>query len=102
MSTETQNMSMQLTRLFEGTRERVYQAWSNKEQLEKWFGPGEIHTTVPEYDFQVGGTYEFVMRNEEGYKGGLTGKFVEIVPNEKLVFTWRWTNWGPEMADSLI
>lgn len=102
MSIETQSLSLQLTRLFEGPRERVYQAWSNQDQLEKWFGPEGYKTTVPHFDFQVEGTYQFVMNNDQGFEGGLTGKFVEIVPNEKLVFTWRWTNWGPEQPDSLI
>lgn len=102
MQNANQNLSLQLTHVFPGTRERVFQAWTSKAELEQWFGPEGMRTTVEELEVRVGGAYVIRMQAPEGQSGVVSGKYVEIVLNEKLVFTWRWSDWAAEQEDTLV
>lgn len=94
--------SLQLTHQFRGKLARVYRAWTNPSELAKWFGPVGYTKTVLEFDLRVGGAYRFEMQNPEGNSAYLTGTYQTILPEEKLVYTWRWEDWGQEIEDSLV
>jgi len=52
-------------------------------------GPHETVACKAEADVRVGGRYHIMMKtvNDEHNVGGV---YREVVPNEKLVFTWAW------------
>lgn len=102
MTIEHQELSLQFTHLFPGTPERVFRAWTQKEELEQWFGPEGYRTRVQELDVRIGGSYRFEMRNPDGGLAYLTGTYMEIVPHEKLVYTWRWMDWAEHVEDTLV
>ncbi|MGB8956569.1 MAG: SRPBCC domain-containing protein [Tumebacillaceae bacterium] len=102
MSQENQQPALHVTHLFPGKRDRVFQAWTNKEELELWFGPEGYQTTVQELDVRAGGTYRFEMRNPDGGVAFLTGTYMEMIPSEKLVYTWRWMDWAANVEDTLV
>ena len=85
-----QNPVLRITRTFAATPERVYQAFTNPGDLEKWFGPEGVNCIVHDIDPRPGGAYSFTMRNENGEEHPLSGVFEEVVPNKKLVYTWTW------------
>lgn len=68
----------------------LFKAWSNPEVIKMWFAPGDM--TVPEAraNVSVGGEYRFVMQNAEGEQFIVGGQYLEVVDNEKLVFSWQW------------
>jgi uncharacterized protein YndB with AHSA1/START domain len=53
-------------------------------------GPGEMKAKHAEADVRVGGHYRWVMQAPSGEEHDVGGVYREIVPNEKLVFTWAW------------
>jgi len=53
-------------------------------------GPGEIVAVRVAADARVGGRYRIEMRRPSGEAHNVGGIYREIVPNEKLVFTWAW------------
>jgi len=63
-------------------------------------GPGETVTVRAENDARVGGRYRVVMRAPNGDEHDVGGVYREVVPNEKLVFTWAWKS-TPE-RESLV
>lgn len=101
-SPSEQNLSLQLTQLFPAAKDRVFRAWTEKDALEKWFGPEGLRTTVLELELNEGGRYRFQMAGPEGPPVDVYGQYVEIVPEEKLVFTWRWEDWENGVSDSLV
>lgn len=76
-----------LSRLIDAPRERVYAAWTQPELLKQWFTPKPWTTVRVSSDLRVGGRTEVVMADEAGTEYPNPGQYLEIVPNEKLVFT---------------
>jgi uncharacterized protein YndB with AHSA1/START domain len=80
-----------LTRLFNAPRELVWKAWTDPRQFAKWWGPHGFTAPVCELDVRVGGTINVQMKGPDGSPWEkpmpMGGRFLEIVPPERLVFT---------------
>ena len=76
-----------ITRVFDAPRERVWQAWTEPEQVMRWWGPEGYTSPSCRIDLRVGGAYLFCMRSPEGRDYWSTGTYSEIVPLERLVCT---------------
>jgi len=85
-----------LTRLIDVPREKLYRAWTDPELLKQWFAPLPWTTTRAELDLRPGGGNLIVMRSPEGEEFPNRGIYLEIVENERLVFTDAYTSaWEP-------
>ena len=85
-----------LTRLIDAPRAKLYQAWTDPELLKQWFAPLPYTTPHVETDVRPGGSSLIVMRGPEGPDMPNRGVYLEVVPNEKLVFTDAYTEaWVP-------
>jgi uncharacterized protein YndB with AHSA1/START domain len=82
--------SLRLERRLGAPPEKVYAAWTEPEHLMQWFGPEGIEMLIAETDPRVGGRYRIVARSPDGEEHHVSGEYREVVPNEKLVFTWAW------------
>lgn len=105
-TTQTQpDLSLQIRRVIKASRHRVFEAWTKPELLQKWFGPAVLAVRSVTADVRVGGTYRFEMESVSGEPvpprhAMATGKYTEIVPDERLSFTWR-GDWA-DMGDTLV
>ena len=79
---------VELKRVFQAPRERVFEAWTYADALAAWFGPVGLSTRIDTFDPRGGGRYRFLMHGEGEYPVG--GEFLEIVPPERLSFTFAW------------
>jgi uncharacterized protein YndB with AHSA1/START domain len=92
--------SLTLKRRLNAAPEKVYAAWTEPEKLSRWFGPDNGAVTLAETDVRVGGRFRVVFHTEDGEAHDVSGVYREVVPNEKLVFTWAWRS-TPE-RESLV
>jgi uncharacterized protein YndB with AHSA1/START domain len=76
-----------LTRILNAPRAKVWQAFTDPEQLKRWWGPKDYTAPTYNLDLQVGGKYLYAMRAPDGMTVWGTGVFKEIVPMERLVYT---------------
>jgi uncharacterized protein YndB with AHSA1/START domain len=76
-----------LTRLIDAPREKLYRAWTDPALLKQWFAPAPWTTPVAELDVRPGGASLIVMRGPDGKEFPNRGVYLEVVPNERLVFT---------------
>lgn len=91
MSAAVVEANPKLDLIFERTvdvpRELVWAAWTRPEHLKKWFTPAPWTTVDCEIDLRPGGIFRTVMRSPEGQDFPNLGCYLEVVPNEKLVWT---------------
>jgi uncharacterized protein YndB with AHSA1/START domain len=101
MSTQTATKpSLTLKRRLKASPAKVFAAWIDPEKIKHWMGPGEIKALSAECDARTGGRFRWVMRAPDGEVHDVSGVYREVVPNEKLVFTWAWKS-TPE-RESLV
>jgi uncharacterized protein YndB with AHSA1/START domain len=92
--------SLTIKRRFNAPPAKVFAAWTDPEKIKRWMGPGEIKAVSAETDPRAGGRYHWVMQAPNGEQHDVGGVYREVVPNEKLVFTWAWKS-TPE-RESLV
>jgi uncharacterized protein YndB with AHSA1/START domain len=91
------NIKLQLTRVFDAPRERVFQAWTDAKQFSQWFGAaacGGSALQSVKADARVGGKYRLQVRKAEGEYFTSVGTYREVKPPERLVFTWQFEKDG--------
>jgi uncharacterized protein YndB with AHSA1/START domain len=87
---------LSLTRLIDAPPARVYRAWTDPEQLKQWFAPLPWTTARAELDVRPGGASLIVMRSPKGQDMPNKGVYLEVVENERLVFTDAYSEaWEP-------
>ena len=89
-------LSLQITRLLQAPRDRVYAAWTDPAQIVRWFGPADVQTTNVVADARLGGELRWDLTTSDGEAMTMRGEYRELQPNRKVVFTWRWEddeNW---------
>ena len=71
---------------------KVYAAWTDPQKIARWFGPARVKagTEQASIDARVGGRYRISFDMEDGEHCEVGGVYREIVPNERLVFSWAW------------
>ena len=91
-----QNRELQLSRLIDAPREKLYRAWTEPELLKQWFAPLPYTTPVAELDVRPGGATFVMMRAPDGQELPNRGVYLEVVPDRRLVFTDAYTKaWEP-------
>ena len=86
----TEKKSLEIKRFINAPRDRVYAAWTDPVQLKEWWGPKEVRTLKIVADIRVGGKYRWTLVNQEGEEMSVFGEYRELVPQKKVVFTWKW------------
>lgn len=83
--------SLTLRRHYRVAPDKVWRAWTEPQALKLWFGPGEI-VSLPrvDIDLRVGGRFRVTMLADDGETHDVSGTYLEVVPNRKLVFSWAW------------
>ncbi len=95
-NTTSNERELGLTRLIDAPRELVYKAWTAPQLLTQWFTPAPYMTPRATMDLRPGGSNEIIMRDPEGSEFPNRGIYLDVVPNEKLVFTDAYTSaWEP-------
>lgn len=88
MATTMKNKdALTIVRVFDAPREKVWKAWTDPEELKKWWGPKHFTSPFSKIDLRAGGKYLHCMRGPDGKDYWSTGVYREIVPMERLVAT---------------
>jgi uncharacterized protein YndB with AHSA1/START domain len=69
--------------------ERVFAAWTRAELLVRWWGPAGVRCASAEVDLRVGGRYRIGNQLPDGRLLWIEGRFEEVEPPRRLVYTWR-------------
>lgn len=78
-----------VSKVINASKEELFEAFSNPDIMSKWFYPNEDMSVEVSNTFHVGGGYVLKMHSKDGEIYTHVGEYMEIVPPEKLVFTWN-------------
>ena len=85
-----------LARLMDATPEQLFKVWSTPERYSEWFCPKPWRAEATKMDLRAGGASEITMYGPDGEVFPQPGMYLEVVPNEKIVFTDAFTEgWVP-------
>jgi uncharacterized protein YndB with AHSA1/START domain len=98
---DTAMHSLQIKRHLGAPPARVYSAWTEEEDLARWFAPSpDFDTVVHQLDVRAGGKYRIEMKSPDGSSHIAVGEYRELAAPNRLAFTWRWE--GSPMTDTLV
>lgn len=102
-NTAAANRELSLERIIEAPREKLFRAWTEPELLKQWFTPPPFTVPHAEMDVRAGGSSLVVMRGPDGTEFPNPGIYLEVVKNEKLVFTDAFTSaWQPSAKPFMV
>ncbi len=96
MNDQAGSYELSLVRIINAPPEKVFRAWTEADLLKQWFCPRPWMVASAELDVRPGGSNVIVMRGPEGQEFPNRGVYLEVVKNERLVFTDAYTEaWVP-------
>jgi len=85
-----------LSRLIDAPPAHVYRVWTEPALLQQWFAPAPWTTPLAQLDVRPGGASVITMRGPDGQESTYHGVYLDVVENQKLVFTDAFTSaWEP-------
>jgi uncharacterized protein YndB with AHSA1/START domain len=77
-----------VTRAFDAPRAMVFEAYTRPELIKRWLGAhAGWSLDVCEVDLVVGGAYRWLWRGPDGAQMGISGRYLELAPPDRLVCT---------------
>lgn len=78
-----------IVRTFDAPRALVFHVWRQPEHVRQWLAPLDFTCASLDWDFRPGGTWRACISNGQD-EHWMNGRFVEIVPDERIVTTFKW------------
>jgi len=76
-------------RIFDAPRDRVWRAYTEPDLIAQWWGRGN-KLVIERLEVERGGHWRFVEHTEDGGAHGFEGRYREVTPQERLVYTFEW------------
>jgi uncharacterized protein YndB with AHSA1/START domain len=97
MNTPTETThELLITRLIAAPRDKLFRCWTEPALITRWFTPPPWKTIAAETDVRAGGSTLITMQGPDGTLMPNRGVYLEVVPNERIVFTDAYTSaWVP-------
>jgi len=80
-------LEVQLSRVVNAPRGRVFEVWTRAEDVRQWWGQKDSTMAVCEIDLRAGGAWRFVEHAADGNEYPFRGEYSEVTPPERLVHT---------------
>jgi len=87
---DSEELVLEIERVLPAPRTTVFAAFTDPDQLARWWGPEEYRVTSLEFEPRVGERYRIEMQPPEGDSFHLTGEFREVDPPGRLAYTFVW------------
>ena len=80
-------LDLSFARIVDVPKELIWRAWTEPQLLKPWFCPLPWKTIACEIDLRPGGLFRTTMQSPEGTEFPNAGCYLEVITNEKLVWT---------------
>jgi uncharacterized protein YndB with AHSA1/START domain len=79
-----------IERVFDAPRDRVFAVYTDPDLIPQWWGRYEDTTTVDKMEVKPGGDWRFITADSSGEEQAFRGRFREVTPPERIVWTFEW------------
>lgn len=86
MAAKNKSNELTISRLYDAPRELVWDAWTDPEQVAKWWGPRGFTLTTHSKDLRVGGMWHYTMHGPDGTDYPNKTIYHEVVTHSRLVY----------------
>ena len=102
-ATKGAGITLRLRRKFPKPPAKVFQAWTQPEALKRWWCPPGWEPADIVVEVRVGGSYRIGMRRtNDGKLVSIEGRFLEVAPPYRLVYTWHWLGAFEDMPETRV
>src|SRR5437764_12460204 len=98
----TADREIVISRVIDGPRELVFEAFTEVRHLSRWWGPEGFTTTTRAFEFRVGGEWDFVMHGPAGTDCQERITWTEIAPPERIALLHGWSRGDPKAVASVL
>ena len=102
MAARSDELALEMKRVLPATPSVVFAAFTDPNDLAKWWGPEGFNIPSLEFDPRVGERYRIEMQPPEGDPFSLIGEFREVDPPARLAFTFVWEDPDPDDVETLV
>ena len=102
MTAQSGDLILEMVRALPVAPARVFAAFSDRDELAKWWGPEGFSVGSLDFEPRVGGTYRIEMQPPEGDPFYLGGEFREVDPPRRLAFTFVYEDPDPDDVETLV
>jgi uncharacterized protein YndB with AHSA1/START domain len=100
MTLSTGSTALQIIRMINAPRARVYAAWTDANLARKWLEADSCATDELILEAWRGGRFLWVLNKMNGNKQTIRGKFRVVHPQEKIIHSWQWVD-APVWKDAM-
>jgi uncharacterized protein YndB with AHSA1/START domain len=104
----TQPRSTRVSQFIKAPREVVYQAFLEPDAVASWLSPENMRGQVHSFEPREGGKIRMTLMYQDSSRGKSSentdtfdGKFVELIPNEKIVWVTEFESDQPDFAGEM-
>jgi uncharacterized protein YndB with AHSA1/START domain len=90
-----------ISHLFDASPAVVFRAWTDPDQLKHWYAPDGCSVEFTTIDVSPGGKFHYCIFDPVYGPCWIIGTYLEIIPNQKLVFTMAMSNPAGEAVSSV-
>jgi uncharacterized protein YndB with AHSA1/START domain len=99
----SEDRDLVLERIIDAPAQALYRCWTSPELMPEWFCPKPWFVSDVRLDVRAGGQNVMVMNGPGGERIPQAGVYLEVVPNQKLVFTDAFTEaWKPSEKPFMV
>jgi len=98
MKSKIENGHLVLTRSFDAPRAVVFEAWTQTETVERWFGCGQAERVESYLEPNEGGAFTHILTLAGVGEFPIRARFTEFTPPERLAYAWTDEATGTEQT----
>jgi uncharacterized protein YndB with AHSA1/START domain len=91
-----------IARQFPDEPDTLFRAFTDAAALRQWWGPKDFRIETIVFPARVGEDYRVTLSAPDGSRWAHGGRFLEVDPPHRLVYTWQWTEGPLSRADTLV
>jgi uncharacterized protein YndB with AHSA1/START domain len=102
MSARPGELVLEIERVLPAARSIVWKAFTEPDELAKWWGPSGFSIPSLQFDARAGESYRIEMQPPGGDAFYLSGEFRDVTAPARLGYTFAWEDPDPDDVENLV